>query len=242
MTDLSRRSLVAGAAALPALAVPAIAADKHPDEKLLKLGREFDRLADIRNAAVGRMSQTYDDAVRMTIPVPDSLRPKADDTELGIKPPGRSNVGNGYYGHCDMNDIRALNNPRAREIVTDYNRWLQSHNDAKERSGLNAAERDFYVIDEQIGRVGDAISTTPAHTVDGMKVKARVVYCYMLGEINQEGSYAATASILRDLMRLQGQEPMSPSEYEARYQRTSSNSALSLRLNSRREYLDVLTL
>ena len=81
MTDLSRRSLVAGAAALPALAVNA--ADEHPDQKLLKLGREFDRLADIRNAAAGRMSQTYDDAVRMTIPVPDSLRPKADDIKFG---------------------------------------------------------------------------------------------------------------------------------------------------------------
>ena len=223
MTDLSRRSLVAGAAALPALAVNA--ADEHPDEKLLKLGREFDRLADIRNAAVGRISQTYDDAVRMTIPVPDSLRPKADDIKFGIKPPGRSNVGDGCYGHCDMNDIRALNNPRAREIVTDYNRWLQSHDDAMERSGLNAAERDFYVIDEQIGRIGDIISTTPAHTMDGMKVKARVVYCYALGEINQEGSYDATSSVLRDLMRLQGHEPMSHSEYVARYQRTSSNGA-----------------
>jgi hypothetical protein len=68
-------------------------------------------------------------------------------------------------------------------------------------------------------------STTPAHTVDGMKVKSRVVYCYMSGDINREGSYDATASILRDLMRLQGQEPMSYSEYEARYQRTSSNGA-----------------
>lgn len=88
-----------------------------------------------------------------------------------------------------------------------------------------AAERDFGVVDKQIGRIGDAISTTPAHTADGMKVKACVVYCYMLGEINQEGSYDATSSILCDLMRLQGHEPMSPSEYEARYQRTSSNGA-----------------
>jgi hypothetical protein len=83
MTDLSRRSLVAGAALLPVLAVNA--AYEHPDEKLLKLGREFDRLTVIRNAAVGRISQTYDDAVRMTIPVPDSLRPKADDRRIAYR-------------------------------------------------------------------------------------------------------------------------------------------------------------
>ena len=124
-----------------------------------------------------------------------------------------------------MDAIKVLDNSRAREIVTDYDRWLQSKNDAMELSGFNAVERDFGVVDKQIGRIGDAISTTAAHTVDGMKVKARVVYCYALGEINQEGSYAATASILGDLMRLQGQEPISPSEYEARYQRTSSNGA-----------------
>jgi hypothetical protein len=160
----------------------------------------------------------------MTIPVPDSLRPKADDIKFGIKPPGRSNVGDGYYGHFGMDDIRALDNPRAREIVTDYNRWLQSENNSMERSGFNAAERDFDVIDKQIDRIGQAISTTLAHTVDGMKVKARVVYCYMLAEIDQEGSYDATSSILRDLMRLQGQESISPSEYKARYQRTPSKT------------------
>lgn len=48
-----------------------------------------------------------------------------------------------------MDDIRALDNPREREIVTDYNRWLQSENNSMERSGFNAAERDFDVIDKQ---------------------------------------------------------------------------------------------
>jgi hypothetical protein len=132
---------------------------RTPRRKLLKLGREFDRLTDIRNAAIGRVSQTHDDAVRMTIPVPDSLRPKADDIKFGIQPlplPGLSNVGNGYYGHFGMDDIRALDNPRG------LYRWIQSQNDAMERSGFNAAERDFYIIDKQIGRIGDAISTMPA--------------------------------------------------------------------------------
>lgn len=48
MSELSRRSLVATAAALPALAVPAAAADlmngNHPDAELLRLGAEFEKI------------------------------------------------------------------------------------------------------------------------------------------------------------------------------------------------------
>jgi hypothetical protein len=43
MTTLSRRHLVTAAAALPALAVPAFAAD-HPDAELIALGDELQRL------------------------------------------------------------------------------------------------------------------------------------------------------------------------------------------------------
>jgi hypothetical protein len=55
----------------------------------------------------------------------------------------------------------------------------------------------------------------------GIGHRRRVVYCYALGEINQEGSYAATASILGDPMRLQGHEPMSHSHVVERCVRDS---------------------
>jgi hypothetical protein len=47
MSNLSRRTLVTGAAALPALAVPAIASEPigdHPDAELLRLGAQLERV------------------------------------------------------------------------------------------------------------------------------------------------------------------------------------------------------
>jgi hypothetical protein len=45
----SGRSLVASAAALPALAVPAVA-EGHPDALLVELGRQFDRMVEMEEA------------------------------------------------------------------------------------------------------------------------------------------------------------------------------------------------
>jgi hypothetical protein len=47
MSALSRRSLVASAAALPALVVPAVA-ESHLDGLLIELGRKFDRTSRCR--------------------------------------------------------------------------------------------------------------------------------------------------------------------------------------------------
>jgi hypothetical protein len=55
MSDLSRRSLVASAAALPALAVPAVAASvgttPHPDARLIALGEAYASLVPLQEAA-----------------------------------------------------------------------------------------------------------------------------------------------------------------------------------------------
>src|SRR5690242_17900153 len=42
MSQLSRRSLVSSAAALPALAVPAVAFADNPDAELVRLGEQFE--------------------------------------------------------------------------------------------------------------------------------------------------------------------------------------------------------
>jgi hypothetical protein len=86
MPNLSRRHLVTSAAALPALAVLPAAAAASPtaeaDAQLIALGEKFDRLID--RISFRRSSIALDNVEKMIIPVPDSLRPKADDRRWAI--------------------------------------------------------------------------------------------------------------------------------------------------------------
>ena len=61
MSALSRRSLVTTAAALPALAVPAVAvAVDHPDAWLIALGKELADLLPVYNAALDELDEAND--------------------------------------------------------------------------------------------------------------------------------------------------------------------------------------
>jgi hypothetical protein len=68
----------------------------------------------------------------------------------------------------------------------------------------------------------DQIIAAPAETIEGLKVKApRVVYWCKLGEIDEHDDgttdMRSAFSIIKDLARLQGLEPISDSDYEGRY-------------------------
>ena len=146
MPNLSRRHLVTTAAALPALAVPALASDatgpNHPDADLIALGIAFDEVAGRING-VFRQSELERAAGRSGHEVEDEREPELDALHAEIKP------------------------------------------------------------------IENAITRAVATTMEGLMVKARVVYWCRQGEVDVSNDDATDdrvdASIIRDLMFLQGQ-------------------------------------
>jgi len=218
-TPLTRRNAIALFAAAGVPAVAAIQIDGS-DARLVELGREFDRLVVFCNECFRQSSLTFDAGKLAAPAVPDTLRPKVGDRACGLSRPVSINVGDGLYGHNDVPAIRKLDNPRAHEIVRDYDAYKQGYNAAMEQSGYRAAADELDRVHELMKPIMEEIIDTPAQTLEGMKVKARVVYWCRQGEID-EGKTATddrtAASIVCDLMALQGQEQMDCNEYHARY-------------------------
>jgi hypothetical protein len=216
-TTTSRRNALALVATLPALAAPAaVAAMGSPDAELMALGREFDRLALVINDCFRRSSAAYDQAKAMTIEASGALRPKVGDMEAGLRPPECSNVGDGLYGHLDVSGyIRGIDHPRAREIVQAYDLWKASLEPAYERSGFNEIHREIELHHQAIDPIMEQIIALPAHTIEGMKVKARVTFYCRVGMVhdNESPDVESAMSIVTDLLRMQGSAPMSDHEY-----------------------------
>jgi hypothetical protein len=221
-TPLTRRNAIALFAAASVPIVPAVAAIQidGADARLVELGREFDRLVVFCNECFRQSSLTFDAGNLAAPAVPDTLRPKVGDRKCGLSRPVSIDVGDGLYGHSDVAAIRELDNPRAREIVRDYDAYKQGYKAAMEQSGYKATEKEIARVHELIKPITQEIIGTPAQTLEGMKVKARVVYWCRQGDID-EGETATddrtAASIVCDLMLLQGHEPMDCNEYHARY-------------------------
>lgn len=126
-TTHSRRSILAGFAAVPALSLPALAID-HPDAELLKAGAEFDRTVALFADAQRRSRANWDawDEARKQLP-----RPATDA------------------------DYMAASERVAREYPIAF----------------PTCDDCAAMMDEPIAR----ISRLPAHTPQGLAVKARVV-------------------------------------------------------------------
>jgi hypothetical protein len=217
MSTTTRRNALALVATLPALAAPAaVAAMGSPDAELIALGREFDRLALVLNDCFRRSDAAYDQAKAMMIKAPDALRPKVGDRQAGLRPPKCSNVGDGLYGHFDISGyIHSIDHPRAREIVQAYDLWNACREPAYERSGFNEIHREIESHSEAMDPISDRIIVLPAHTIEGMKVKARVSFYCCVGMVDDNDSpdVESAMSIVIDLLRMQGSAPMSDHEY-----------------------------
>jgi hypothetical protein len=218
-STLSRRALVAAAAVMPATTLPALALES-PDAELLRLGEEFDRHAATTNECFRQSALTLAVAKEMFPAIPDSLQPRTGDRKLGLRPPESINVGRGLYGHNDVPYIRKLDNPGAREIVRDYDAWSQGHHEAMERSGHLVAEKALEEMFDQTDII-EQIIATPAHTIEGMQVKARALYWIRVGDVcvyDEEPQHEQMlCSLLCDLVEPQGLESMDDKEYHERY-------------------------
>ena len=227
MSTLSRRSLVTSAAALPVAAIPAVAmASADSDAELIELGREFDRVQLLSHDCQRRFSEAGEIYEASRPPVPASVWWRRGDCGIGLPiphPQWRGDEYANYYCVGDLEKLRAIDHPRARQIVRDVEAYLAADDAAAKVSGYKAAEKADDALHEQHWKpLTEKIIAIQAETLEGMKVKARVVYHCMLGQIGpQDGEETtnehAMLSIVRDLMRLQGREPITDFEYVARY-------------------------
>jgi len=169
-----------------------------------------------RQAYKQNQRTAHDQAEAMRLEVPDALRPKVGDSKAGLRCPESVNVGAGLYGYNDVEYIRLIDHRRAREIVQAYDLWIASGEQEFERSGYNEIHREIDTHYEAIKPIEQRIIALPAHTIEGMKVKARVTfYCYVgnVGDGDETTEHQGAASIVIDLLRMQGTAPMSDWEY-----------------------------
>jgi hypothetical protein len=192
----SRRETIAallGAAALPGLAASAAAGSAdHPDRQLLELGAEYDRLQAIEDAAYEQEALSWAAYEREEPERSDVLRHRLEDhlvfqfpvsleTETIAADPKLSDfytadeVGLLRYAPPPLDPGRiAEQRQRAGEITAEHARWVAQCDDLRERSGVTAAGAALEGAVRAQRDVARLIATTPASTIAGLQVRARI--------------------------------------------------------------------
>ncbi|KLK90294.1 hypothetical protein AA309_26550 [Microvirga vignae] len=242
-THITRRSILAGlGAAIPATAVAAapVFAAQHPDAELLALGCQWDESA----AAIDAVRKAFDIAEErfgeIEIEEPEELFQQPQDMSLGFAGAHERHDGRRWYV-CRIDELRTkprlkqdwsritkapngehfcvyVADPKAQaradEIVAAYDRWQANIARAEDTSGLTAAKAE----DERLQKINrdlcEQILSTPARTVEGLAVKARI-YAWFTGgadevekdltshlETDGPGDQTAMLAIVRDLLKL----------------------------------------
>lgn len=145
MSNLSRRTILASAAALPALAVPAVAAVDNPDAELLRLGAELDVVERDRAALIASCNKRWEEIQTEAERRTGIARSDAPDTSPADDP-------NGYWGVVN-------------QISHDRNL------DDDDKYGDTAWDR----LQDRVHTITDAILTQRATTLAGLKIQARAV-------------------------------------------------------------------
>ena len=83
MSTTSRRAILAGAAALPALSLPAVAGP-HPDAELLAMEPEWQKALADADALTGRHEGEVRAYEAARAPMPDACRPRPSEYPSGV--------------------------------------------------------------------------------------------------------------------------------------------------------------
>jgi hypothetical protein len=149
MSNLSRRTLVASAAALPALTVPAVAAaatvSDNPDAELMRLGAKLDVVERDTAALIASCNKRWDEIQTEAERRTGIARSDAPDTSPVDDP-------NGYWGV-----VNQISNER--------------NLDDEDKYGDTAWDR----LQDRLHPITDAILTQRAITLGDLKIQARAV-------------------------------------------------------------------
>lgn len=198
---------LAAGTAVNALAIATTKADgtnvsSTEDAELLALGDKLKIAQQAVDAVSARHSADNERYQERRPPFPEVCRPRpSDDQAIGLRDRDRTPDGEVLFYTVDrlrqlgptrtemrveevaggslLSKVEVPNDlDRVREFVQAYDEWLARHKALSDEYGMGA-------WDEEIGEACDAcctlqrlISSTPAHTLDGMKVKAWAALCY----------------------------------------------------------------
>jgi hypothetical protein len=229
----SRRSILAGMAVCAAGATTAgaaAAAPANPDAELIRLGEEFRAASAAVDTAIPTMDGWEEVYFSMAPEFPAAALKTDRDRALMLCWE--------VVGHYEVQDIPHLRSPqmgeayepipgrlgefivrpqpwpekqaRATEIADALEGYEAAKVAAREKSGLAAAEAEFDALHDKLREIEDRILHTPAHTLAGVMVKARVVeWCYV-GDIQIDPdavtAYRFSTMLAIDLLRVAGTE------------------------------------
>lgn len=216
-STLPRRRLLAGAFALPAVAAaaaaPALAAGDR-DAALLQLGRQHEAARAHSEALWERANATFETALAQHPPKPEALRILPNDWNVpGIHTPARQRLAGLMDGECVARWRESFTNQpdpkwsyrdqfiaRRAEVLAAWDGWV----DAKERvnvaCGLRDIEAQADAAEGALLELERRIFAARAHTIEGMRLKARIARA-VLGE-EPDGTYEdrVVRSVLADLL------------------------------------------
>lgn len=208
MHKISRRTILAGAAAAVPAALPAIASvDTDADlialvDQALAKDKEWIEALDAEGAAQCEFD-------RLMPELPKVLRWSPVDAD--------------YFGHmlhkgkfyCDPDCVRKFRDqttvrymhPSSRErcdlVIAEYEKYWALEDRLYEETGLRAAADDATRLRTERDALIDEVVATPAASVAGHRAKAKLIYKVCLGEFNCdvcETDTAIFASLIADLV------------------------------------------
>jgi hypothetical protein len=173
-TTTTRRSVLAGAACLPALALPALAlpamAEQRSDRELAALERELEAAYARMMEASKISSEASERYMAMRPPEPAQPQPPAGYEEL--------------WKTITVGQVAVL--PADHPIIVwqreteECRLAIHRKHSAKcrrlsRKCGLDVAEANFNKRVDELWKIADRIFATQAHTIEGMKIKLRAV-------------------------------------------------------------------
>jgi hypothetical protein len=191
----SRRAVLAGAAALPALALPAMAASQS-DRELFALDRELE-------AAHARMTEAF----KITSEVSERYHAMRPPTPAEPQPPA---------GFEDLWKTITVGQLATLPADHQINVWLRETEERRlairrkhsakcqrlmRKCGVNVAEANASKLADGVWKIGKRIFATQAHTIDGIKIKFRTAERL---DPDKETLEDAWASLKKDILALGG--------------------------------------
>jgi hypothetical protein len=190
-TTTTRRAVLAGAAALPALTLPAMA-EQRSDRELAALERELE-VAHARMMEASKVSSEVSERYEaMRPPEPAQPQPPAAYEELWKT----ITVGQVAVLPADHPIIVWQRETEERRLAIHRKHSAKCRRMMR-KCGADVAEANFDKRVDELWKIADRIFATQAHTIDGMKIKLRTVE-----RIEPDNLQEAWASLEKDIRAL----------------------------------------
>jgi hypothetical protein len=191
----TRRAVLAGAAALPALALPAMAGQRS-DRELFALERELEA-AHARMTEAFKVSSEADERyAAMRPPQPPEPQPPAGYEELW------KTITVGQLGVLPADhQIVVWQRETEEQRLAIHRKYSAKCQRLMRKCGVNVAEANASKLADEVWKIGKRIFATQAHTIDGIKIKFRTAERM---DPDKETLEDAWASLEKDILALGG--------------------------------------